>query len=301
MSVMLETLASYVPAVVIQRLIHRPDPLRAPLAERQDGALLLADISDFTRLTAEHAAGGPAGAEVLGRTLNAIFAELIDLVHAHGGDVLTFAGDALLAFWPAAANDAGAVGAERAATCALTIQAMLHHRQHAATRSVTLRIGIAAGPVVLSHVGGVGGRWEMLVTGACLSTLSQAKLAAVPGEVVCAAGTWPLLTDRFLGDVRAGGHVRLTATTRALRWQRLVAPVLHPDMQRALHQYLPPSVRERLLAGQTDWLADLRVVTALFVNLPQIGAETPLAETQAVLTGVQGGLPRFRGRHQEQA
>ena len=302
MTPMLDTLASYVPAAIIRRLAVRPDPLRSPLAEHQTGALLLADISDFTRLTAEHAAGGPAGAEALGRTLNGIFAELIDLVHAHGGDVLTFAGDALLAFWPVEDSPPlrdDTVAAERAATCALTIQAMLHHRLETADRSVTLRIGIAAGPVILTHVGGVGGRWEMLVTGTCLSALSLAKLAAVPGEVVCAAETWPLLAEHFIGDLLDGGHVRLTATTRALRWRRLVPPALHSDMQRALHQYLPPSVRERLLAGQTDWLADLRVVTALFVNLPEIGAQTPLAETQAVMTALQGILQRYEGSIKE--
>jgi class 3 adenylate cyclase/tetratricopeptide (TPR) repeat protein len=294
MSSVLETLASYVPAVILDRLTVRPEPLRAPLAETRQGALLLADISDFTRLTRQHDGHRPAGAETLGRTLSGVFAELIQLVHAQGGDVLTFAGDAMLAFWPAE-QEGQALATERAATCALSMQAALQHRRDLAQHAISLRIGLAAGPVNLLHVGGHGDRWEMLVSGDCLMALSQAKLAASPGDVVGTAEVWQTISDRFTGRILPDGNALLAAPSRALRWQACPPPRLHAGMQRALHQYLPPSVRERLLAGQTDWLADLRLVTAVFVNLPTLGTRTALDEAQGVMSQIQAILARFEG------
>jgi class 3 adenylate cyclase/tetratricopeptide (TPR) repeat protein len=298
MSSVLATLVSYVPAITLERLASRPDPLRAPLAEHRRGALLLADIADFTRLTRQHEGHRAAGAESLGRALNGVFSEMIDLVHAQGGDVLTFVGDAMLAFWPADGEDL-TLQTERAATCALSMQAALQHRRDLAHHAISLRIGLVAGPITLLHVGGLGDRWEMLVAGTCLTDLSRAKLAAAPGGVVTTAATWPAIADRFIGAATADGHVQVIASTRALRWQRREEPPCHADMQRALHQYLPLSVRERLSAGQTDWLADSRQVTALFVTLPDLVAHASLDEAQTVMTLLQTALARFEGSIKE--
>jgi class 3 adenylate cyclase len=96
-------LASYVPALVARRFEGGRDPLGEPGCERFEAAALLADISGFTALT-ERLAGprpGPGGVEALTELLNDCFGELVELVAADGGEVVKFAGDALLALWPA--------------------------------------------------------------------------------------------------------------------------------------------------------------------------------------------------------
>jgi class 3 adenylate cyclase len=60
----------------------------------------IAVISGFTALSERLAERGPEGVEELTQVLNAYFGQLIDLITAHGGDVVKFSGDALLAFWP---------------------------------------------------------------------------------------------------------------------------------------------------------------------------------------------------------
>ncbi len=65
------------------------------------GALLLADISGFTAITERLAERGPGGAEELRGLLDGAFQPLLELIAGTGGDVLKFAGDALLACWPA--------------------------------------------------------------------------------------------------------------------------------------------------------------------------------------------------------
>ena len=61
--------------------------------------VLLADISGFTKLSEQLSSLGNDGLECLSDTLNDYFARMIDMIYAHGGDVMKFAGDALLAVW----------------------------------------------------------------------------------------------------------------------------------------------------------------------------------------------------------
>ena len=96
----LDILASYAPALVTRRLAVDPKPISAPTLEHFNAVALFADISGFTPLTERLSQGGPQGVEELSRVLNTYFGQLIDLITAHGGDIVKFAGDALLALWP---------------------------------------------------------------------------------------------------------------------------------------------------------------------------------------------------------
>jgi len=62
--------------------------------------VVLADISGFTKL-AEKLAKRPdgSGTEILSSKLNIYFGRMIDMIYAGGGDVIKFAGDALLVVW----------------------------------------------------------------------------------------------------------------------------------------------------------------------------------------------------------
>ena len=104
MSDLIETLTSYVPTLISRRLAIDPMPIDSPASERFAAAVLFADISGFTALTERLAQQGPAGAEELTHLLNTYFDRLINLITAHGGDVVKFAGDALIALWPAASE-----------------------------------------------------------------------------------------------------------------------------------------------------------------------------------------------------
>src|ERR1044071_3180346 len=95
-----ELLASYVPKLIQKRVIANPSPIEAPVAEELQAAILFADISGFTLLTERMAEKGPTGVETLVRILNEYFGQLIDIIHAYGGDVVKFAGDAVIAVWP---------------------------------------------------------------------------------------------------------------------------------------------------------------------------------------------------------
>ena len=64
-----------------------------------DSVGLFADVSGFTKMTEKLAEMGNAGAEVLAEKINAYLGQIVRKIQASGGDVVKFAGDALICTW----------------------------------------------------------------------------------------------------------------------------------------------------------------------------------------------------------
>src|SRR5512134_3757419 len=171
-----ELLASYVPKLIQNRVIANPAPIESPVAEELQAAILFADISGFTLLTERMAERGPTGVETLARILNEYFGQLIDIIHDYGGDVVKFAGDAVIAVWPIVPDlptpdsTASVSRADqwqwtmRAAECAIEVHRRLtNYRVESA--NLYLKLAISMGRINTAHVGGVFNRWEFLITG----------------------------------------------------------------------------------------------------------------------------------------
>ena len=75
----------------------------------QDAVVVLADISGFTKLAEQLAKdntrGEGQGTETLSQKLNSYFGRMIDMIYEGGGDVVKFAGDALLVVWREQSED----------------------------------------------------------------------------------------------------------------------------------------------------------------------------------------------------
>jgi class 3 adenylate cyclase len=295
-------LSSYVATLANRRLVGRQQPLRDPEGEHLAAAVLFADISGFTALTERLARTGPSGVEELTELLNGCFGRLVQLVVDHGGDVVKFAGDALLALWPA---DEGlpAVTA-RAASCGLAMQQVLHASELAAGTRLSVRVGIGAGQVSAAHLGGVRGRWEFVVGGPAVTQTCGAEQLGRPGDVVLAPEAVDQVRDRCLGEPVATG----TGAAPALRVTMVqplssVTPVtqLVSTARQAsgavLRGYVPGAILARLDAGQSAWLSELRHVTVLFVRLPELDDITPdtLWQANDLVCEVQEALYEYEG------
>jgi class 3 adenylate cyclase/tetratricopeptide (TPR) repeat protein len=267
MSELIGTLTSLLPAPVLRRYAADPAPLRSPEAERFPGAVLFADISGFTTLAESMADAGPAGVEQLSSLLNTYFGKLIDLVGRHGGDVIEFAGDGLLALWPAVPGDATSLPALRAAQCALEVQGTLHDFEVAPRIRLSLRVAISDGEVLVAHVGGVADRWEFLAAGAPFVALGETIGQARPGEVVVAQATWRRVASRCVGRPLPGGAIRLETLRAPVEHGVAAHLALGPQAEGALSAYVPRALLERLTAGQADWVGELRRITVLFLNV----------------------------------
>ncbi len=301
MSTSIETLISYVPVLITRHLATDPTPLTEAASESFPAAVLLADISGFADLTECLAEKGPAGTTELTHLLNSYFGQLIDLITAHGGDVIKFSGDALLAVWPARAglfpgleDDLG-VATHRAVQCGWTIQQEMAAHKPIQGIELLLKLAIGTGQVSAFQLGGVYQRWEFLITGNPLMQVGVAESYARSGEIILSPEVWFLVKEDCSGQTLAADNVRLEDLHNSLSPRPIVSATLSPDAENALRAYIPGTILTRLAAGQSGWLAELRPVTVLFINLPHLDDSVPLAEAQSAMQTLQEMIYRYEG------
>lgn len=290
------TLSSYVPQVVLRRLAGTSRTPGDAFADRFAAALLFVDITGFTPLTAAAVQRGAAGTEQLSRSLNSYFGQIIDLVTAYGGDISKIVGDALLPVWPAVDEDLATV-ARRAAACGLAIASQLGEFEVEGDLRLSLRVGLCAGEVAATHVGGLDDRWLFLVAGEGVSQLSELEHHMRTGDVIASPEAWAVVSNRFVGQALDGGHVRIGPTEQELPLRPLVPVTLPPERERSVRAYIPEVCLARLDAGQAEWLAELRRTTVVFVNVRGIASATPDAVQllQRVTRAAQQAIARYGG------
>jgi hypothetical protein len=121
------------------------------------------DISGFTVLNAWLVKEkGRLGPEIMSECLNDYFTRIINLVHEGGGDVVKFAGDALLCLWSDGDVIEQAVNAVQAA-CTITNELDCFEVAHGI--QLSLHAGLSSGSVNAVHVGGVQSRCEFFLAG----------------------------------------------------------------------------------------------------------------------------------------
>jgi len=317
-----ELLASYVPKLIQNRVIADPSPIESPVAEEFQAALLFADISGFTLLTERMAEKGPTGVESLARILNEYFGQLIDIIHDYGGDVVKFAGDAVIAVWPIVpdlpfgtespvsskpAPDSVSRADQwqwtmRAAECALEVHRRLTNYK-AEDANLYLKLALSVGKIGTAHVGGVFNRWEFLLTGTPLIELGIANNLARAGEIILTPSAWKLIRNDChaeamefeLRDAIAQGG-RLDSLNKPSSIFSTPKKLVIPDgAENSLRPYIPGAIINRLTAGQSSWIAELRRVTVLFVNLPDLDQYTKLESAQNIARLVQRSVYRYEG------
>jgi class 3 adenylate cyclase len=286
-----QVLANYLPRHRLERLRTRAaaaaDPAPAPHDEVADVALLYVDLTGFTRMTEEYARRGRAGAEELAELLDRLFGRVGVLAAQNGGDLLTVAGDAALAMFPTGAAVAPREAVRRAAACALAVQRELATRPIERLSELRLRAGVSFGQVRLLELGGVRGRWESLVVGAPLADVTAAAAAAAPGSVLAAASAVAVLEGQASLEPECFGRARVEAVT-ASPVELPPRPAIEDSMLPLVERHVPSVVLERVRAGQLDWLAEIRIATLVFVNLPDLDPDRlSLARLDAAVGALQ--------------
>ena len=133
--------------------------------ERRLAAILYADVAGYSRLTGEDEEGTH-------RRLRAYLDAITGAIEGHGGTVMHYAGDAVLADFPSVVDSL---------ICALNIQRELTIRNEglADTRKLQFRIGINLGDVILD-------RHEIYGDG--VNVAARLEALAEPGGI-CISGT----------------------------------------------------------------------------------------------------------------
>jgi class 3 adenylate cyclase/tetratricopeptide (TPR) repeat protein len=290
----LEILSVYIPAdrrVALSRGQSLPD--------RTIGAVLFADISGFTPLTEmlSKKLGPQRGAEEVTHQLNRIYGALIAQVHNYRGSVINFSGDAITCWFD---GDDG----RRAATCALAMQKTMLQFQTMQTMvgivSISIKAGVAAGPVRRFLVGKPRIRAVETLAGSLLDRVATAENLAQKGEILVGSEIIQNLheDDNVIGW-REGKDGNRYAVISAIKepapetpWGDL--PAIPADQSR---DWLLPAIYDRIKSGAGEFLAELRPVVALFLKFTGINYEEDDAGIQLdhYVRWVQDVLAHFEG------
>ena len=206
-------LERFLPNLLRRQLLDDPAAVSAAHCEEVPGTALFCDITGFTPLTESLAREGPDGVERLTEILNSYFGQLIDLVQGHGGDIVKFAGDALLALWQTSDVLGLRDCTRRAAQCGLEIQKRLSGYDSGAGVKLQQRVAIGSGTLQTAYLGGALGRWEFVVAGEPLRQITPAMASAKPGSAPVAGKAWGLLEGMFRGTPSLEGVTRPVCPT----------------------------------------------------------------------------------------
>jgi class 3 adenylate cyclase/tetratricopeptide (TPR) repeat protein len=274
------------------------------LPERTSGAVLFADISGFSALTAALARdlGPQRGAEDLTRHLDRVVGALTAAVHRYHGSVIGFSGDGVTCWF-----DEDALGADAcvaAGACALAMQEVVDGLPPIGTpggESVALgiKVALAAGPVRRLLVGDAY-KLEVLA-GATLNRMAEAANSAARGQVVASREVVECLDARAIATIwhpsPARPHLaviqRLGTTVREAPWDAL--PDLVDDATRA---WVPEAVYQRLRLGRGEFVAELRPVVSMFLRFTGIdydGDEGGGRKLDAYVRWVQATVEGYGG------
>lgn len=285
----LRSLTSYVPNVILRSFIHsnEPNPVTPPFSEKFPAAVLFADISGFTPLTEKLGKMGSRGVEILTSHLNEYFGRIINLIFNHGGDIVKFAGDALVAIWPTSNPKGLGYSTLLASLCALSLQEHLSSYD-ADGNNLTLHIGVGAGEIWGIVVGGVKNHMEFLIAGQPLEQVSLCEAAAKPGEVYISSQAASLIKpciEVSVDYINKRGtsrkkkftdwnsshtyeNFRLEGITNQIDLPPSIAIPHFKRMKKCITPFIQPAVLAHLNSGSPDhFLAELRTVSVIFVNL----------------------------------
>ncbi len=290
-----KALTSFLPLYIAEGVIGQTPEYRA----LRQGTFMFADVSGFTalseRLKEENSSDG---AEILTIIMNDYFAEMLEILAKSDGQLLKFAGDALLVLFPAYDDDLSdlnkAIRAgwrmQRAITRFQPISdprlvALLGGEQ---SFQLTMSIGIARGKLFEALVGNNVQR-DHLIQGELPGQAMAAEAAGVRDEVIVDSGLVPLLEadyelkplgEQFYQVVDNQGSAlddyefelvrRRRPKTSAVFDLSATSLVEHLRLQlmrvRSVSSYVAPSVLNELILS-TDYhlRSENRYTTTLFI------------------------------------
>ena len=286
--------------VAYSQLFHESTNLGDQAYEHDfDGCVLFSDISGFTKLTNRLLSERcDEGAEILNNIINRFFEELISVITRHAGDVIKFAGDAVLSIWSSNTSGEGLETlTHRAIACALEQIERLHNWDTGEGGvKLQLHLGLGTGPVRGVDLGNRMRR-EYVVAGEPLKQLSDAEQQASSGQLVVSPQAWELVKGVCTGrecelDPEFGPGFQVITRCEKLKtmpphWRKLLEDQLLLETSgsfekpmaalSALYLYVPGPMRMHLVSADTviegkvvkatHAASQFREVTMMFIRI----------------------------------
>jgi class 3 adenylate cyclase len=175
--------------------------------------------------------------------------------------------------------------------CALEMQSSLHSNPIAIEQGLAMRAGIAMGDVTVFHLGGVENRWDIAVVGDPLAQVGRAQSSADLGAVNLSPDSWQILSGLSydapapVTSDQVGNLPDLPSMTKTA----------NEAAAAGLATYVPGIVIDHLAAGQSAFMAELRRLSVMFVDLPTLTTAADTDDAQQLVVSIQETLRRYEG------
>eukprot|EP01135_Chromosphaera_perkinsii_P008987 Nk52_evm5s1569 gene=Nk52_evmTU5s1569 len=294
-------LRKFLSNVLISHYVEHPENIRSDKVgiNKLRGAFMIADVSGFSKLSAKLEQAGPKGAERMCQFLNRYYTLMINIIVKYGGDILKYAGDALLVIFREATEEAKYIPSfyTQKTVCMASCQAAIEMTNQLTGYkleddvTLSLHIGIVYGDFLGLHFGQLDSeRWEYIVVGKPLHNLGEIVDTALPGETAVSLEVAEILKEEGeftisqieKPDVNVQ-HSRillnmkescLKALEEANEQKRKCLDITDDEMIDAfeiLESYVVVPVRIIVDLGlNTIWLNEIRRITTIFIGFPTI-------------------------------
>jgi adenylate cyclase len=267
--------AAHLPKWVAAHLRSKHGPVGWS-AESRNAAVLLVDIAGFTSMT-NRVAGD--GAEGLTNFINDCFAVLTDVIVSNSGDIVAFAGDAILAVWDSR-DPVEAAGL--AARCGLALRTAMAASD--STDRIGHRTAIELGQVSFCKLGGWRGNWHYVAVGDPFLNVGAAYRRAEIGDVVLCPNAGVFLAGCC--DVEPAPY-----GMRLLRMRQQQDPVVAPLST----QPSKPSI-EHQWRDEGAWVGEFRTLTVVRIGLTELSFKGDfLPRIQSLVYEAQQVAERLEG------
>ncbi|XP_012584365.1 PREDICTED: adenylate cyclase type 10 [Condylura cristata] len=319
---------------IVRIAAHLPDLIvygdfssELPSVDYFDGVLMFVDISGFTEMTEKFSTAMymDRGAEQLVEILNHYISAIVEKVLIFGGDILKFAGDALLALWKVERRQLKNF-ITVVIKCSLEIHGLFESQECQEGLDVRVKIGLAAGHITML-VFGDKTRNFFLVIGQAVEDVRLAQNMAQMNDVILSPNCWQLC-DRNMIEIERIPDQRAVKVnflkppptfnfeeffTKCMTFMDYYPSGDHknllrlacmlesdPELELSLQKYVMESILKQIDDKQLrGYLSELRPVTIVFVNLmfkEQDKVEVISAAIQAACVHISSVLRVFRGQ-----
>ena len=270
------SIASFVPNtlanILIENLASQNFATLQPFSTSFTGICLVADISNFTHLSGVFCARGKDGLDDLQRSTSGYMGSLVDTIYSFGGDVVKFAGDALICVFKPKEDTLRSyqLSCAYALQCAWTLKEL-------STTELSLHVAISCGEICVGLLGGFENRWECLISGyclfqlaACLNDAPRKQVAVTPEFFACLSDDSHLI--RVEAEVQLSKNYLILSVEVAVNYPELnLRKELYSCFEDSMFLsqaacYVPRPVTQALMAGSFNFLAELREVTTVFIK-----------------------------------
>ncbi|XP_075843587.1 adenylate cyclase type 10 isoform X1 [Microtus pennsylvanicus] len=319
---------------IVKIAAHLPDLIvygdfspERPSVKCFDGVLMFVDISGFTAMTEKFSTAMymDRGAEQLVEILNYYISAIVEKVLIFGGDILKFAGDALLALWRVERKQLKNI-ITVVIKCSLEIHGLFEAKEAEEGLDIRVKIGLAAGHITML-VFGDETRNYFLVIGQAVDDVRLAQNMAQMNDVILSPNCWQLC-DRSMIEIERIPDQRAVKVsflkppptfnfdeffTKCMTFMDYYPSGDHknflrlacmlesdPELELSLQKYVMEIILKQIDDKQLrGYLSELRPVTIVFVNLmfkEQDKVEVIGSAIQAACVHITSVLKVFRGQ-----